>query len=77
MSRQPKPSYFSSKLSGYVRKVQDGTVQWRHDRTTQFNGDMTASLKISLMFLKLLTEKMMIMSANSNLLMTKSVIPGL
>ena len=46
-------------------------------RTAQFNGDMTASLKISLMFLKLLTKKMMIMSANSNLLMTKSVIPGL
>ena len=44
------------------------------NKTAQFNGKMTACLKTSLMFWKLLTEKMMIMLAN--LLMTKSAIPG-
>ena len=41
----------------------------------QFNGEMTVSLKISLMFWKLVTEKMIIVLANTNLLMTKSAIP--
>ena len=44
------------------------------NKTAQFTGEMTASLKTSLMFCKLLTEKMMIMLANTNLLMTKSAI---
>ena len=40
----------------------------------QFNGEMTAFLKRSQMFWKLLTGKM-IMLSNSNLLMTKSAMP--
>ena len=42
---------------------------------SQFNGGMTVSLKISLMFWKLVMEKVMIELANTNLLMTKSAIP--
>ena len=42
---------------------------------SEFNGGMTVSLKISLMFWKLVMEKVMIEFANTNLLMTKSAIP--
>ena len=42
---------------------------------SHFNGGMTVFLKISLMFWKLLMEKVMIELANTNLLMTKSAIP--
>ena len=42
---------------------------------SQFNGGMTVSLNISLMFWKLVMQKMMIELANTNLLMTKSAIP--
>ena len=45
------------------------------NKMAQFNREMTASLEISL-FWKLLTQKMMTMLANSNLLMTKSAIPA-
>ena len=40
---------------------------------SQFSGGMTVSLKISLMFSKLVMEKVMIELANMKLLMTKSV----
>ena len=43
------------------------------NKTAQFNGEMTVSLKISL-FWKLLLENMIVL-ANTNLLMTKSTIP--
>ena len=42
---------------------------------SHFNGGMTVFLKISLMFWKLLMEKVMTELANTNLLMTKSAIP--
>ena len=41
---------------------------------SQFSGGMTVSLKISLMFSKLVVEKVMIELANTKLLMTKSAI---
>ena len=41
---------------------------------SQFNGGMTVSLKISLMFWKIVMEKVMIELANTNLPMTKSAI---
>ena len=43
---------------------------------SQFNGGMTVSLNISLMFWKFVMEKVMIELANTNLLMTKSAISG-
>ena len=52
-------------------------IQWyitNSNKLAQFNGEMTAFLKISLMFWKLLTEKIMIMLANSDLVMTNSAI---
>ena len=46
------------------------------NKMSQFNGGMTVSLNISLMFWKFLMEKVMIELANTNLLMTKSAISG-
>ena len=45
------------------------------NKTVEFNGETTVSIKILLMFWKLVTEKMMIMLANTNLLIVKSAIP--
>ena len=42
---------------------------------SQFNGGMTVSLKISLIFWKLVMENVVIELANMNLLLTKSEIP--
>ena len=44
------------------------------NKMSQFNGGMTVSLNISLMFWKFVMEKVMIELANTNLLMTKSAI---
>ena len=44
------------------------------NKTVQFNCEMTLPLKISLMFWKLVTGEMMIVLANTNLLMTKTAI---
>ena len=42
---------------------------------SQFSGGMTVSRKISLIFRKLVMEKVMVELANTNLLMTKSAMP--
>ena len=63
----------------YVNTIRLHVSWWSNitdwNKMSQFNGEMTVSLKISLMLWKLLMEKVMIELANTNLLMTKSAIP--